>query len=138
AGRGGVVHLSFDLVEIEKKDCPGIQDLKAAVSACGEYYDDNTKALAFCRRATKLLAKPKLKVLHISDSGTCGLSGSDEERNGAWYGLVKSRGVSNKFQGQGGSYGIGKYAPFAASDLRTVLYSTCLPNGDVAFQGVAV
>jgi len=32
---------------------------------------------------------------------------------------------------------LGKFAPFAASDLRTVLYSTRTQDGNVAFQGVS-
>src|SRR5690606_18081991 len=37
----------------------------------------------------------------------------------------------------GGSFGIGKHAPFACSNLRTVFYGTLDTEGKVAFQGVA-
>ena len=51
------------------------------------------------------------------------------------------RGLSQKGEGSGGSYGIGKYAPFAVSALRTVFYWTyCKENGrDIEkLQGKAV
>lgn len=51
--------------------------------------------------------------------------------------LIRSVGSSQKGEGAGGSFGIGKNAPFAASALRTVLYSTKLADESVAFQGVA-
>ena len=53
------------------------------------------------------------------------------------------QGVSLKpeVEGAGGSHGIGKYAPFAVSDLRTVFYWTCYQqNGSNVeyFQGKSV
>ena len=49
---------------------------------------------------------------------------------------VKSSGVSQKGGSSGGSYGIGKSAPFACTDLRTIYYSTLDINGLRASQGV--
>ena len=51
--------------------------------------------------------------------------------------MIRSVGSSHKGNDAGGSFGIGKNAPFAASALRTVFYSTKLAGGEVAFQGVA-
>lgn len=79
----------------------------------------------------------QIPVLRISDFNTTGLTGSDKEYNTPWQNLVKASGVSDKDGASGGSFGIGKSAPFACSDLRTVFYSTLDINGLKAFQGVA-
>src|SRR5262249_25494330 len=63
--------------------------------------------------------------------------GGDKERTKNWYNLIRCSGSSSKWAGEGGSFGIGKNAPFAASNMRTVFYSTHNRDGDYAFQGVA-
>lgn len=75
--------------------------------------------------------------MRISDFNTTGLLGSAEEYNSPWTNLTKSSGASDKVGSQGGSFGIGKFAPFACSDLRTVFYSTKDKDGEKASQGVA-
>ena len=60
--------------------------------------------------------------------------------------MARSRqdaGVSHKpeMEGAGGSHGIGKYAPFAVSTLRTVFYWTCFREDGrdrERFQGKSV
>jgi len=136
---GSEVHLAFDLIDVPASSLPVLDELKDVVGRCGDFYPSNDKAREFSTHALNLLSQDIIKVLKVSDYGTKGLVGNDGDRDSAWYGLVKSTGVSNKHEGQGGSFGIGKYAPFAASCVRTVLYST-LVNEDrsVAFQGVSV
>lgn len=85
--------------------------------------------------ADSALTSDKVRILEISDYNTCGLEGDDRKVGGRWHSLVKSEGVPNPNAGAGGSYGIGKMAPFACSDARTVLYSTKTQEGH-AFQGV--
>ena len=46
-------------------------------------------------------------------------------------------GASDKSGTAGGSFGIGKFAPFACSDFRTVFYSTLDKDGVKAYQGVS-
>jgi hypothetical protein len=75
--------------------------------------------------------------LKISDYNTSGLTGSNTDRQSNWYSLVKSTGVTNKPDQSGGSYGIGKNAPFACSQFRTVFYGTCTAKEEPKFQGVA-
>ena len=60
-------------------------------------------------------------ILRISDFNTSGLLGSKEEINTDWTNLTKSSGASDKKGTAGGSYGIGKYAPFACSDFAQIL-----------------
>ena len=82
------------------------------------------------------LSKPLIRVLEVSDYNTYGLPGKDNEVGSRWHSLVKSVGVPNPNAIAGGCYGIGKMAPFACSDLRTVFYSTATENSKHAFQGV--
>src|SRR5205823_1637122 len=76
-------------------------------------------------------------ALRIGDYNTTGVLGSDTERSKNWYNLIRCAGSSSKGGGEGGSFGIGKNAPFAASLLRTVLYSTFNADDENVFQGVA-
>lgn len=58
--------------------------------------------------------------LFAVDSGT---TGADTESK--WLGLTKGNGYSAKNEADAaGSYGLGSFAPFAATDLRVVLYGT--------------
>jgi len=82
------------------------------------------------------LKQPLIRLLEISDYNTYGLPGDDGDVGKRWHSLVKSEGVPNPNVDAGGSYGIGKMAPFACSDLRTVLYSTFTEKTGHAFQGV--
>lgn len=104
-----------------------------------EYWNDgnNQKTTRFFDKAIDVFNQDFIDVLRISDFNTTGLTGSDKDYNSAWQNLVKSSGVSNKCGTSGGSFGIGKSAPFACSDLRTVFYSTIDNQGLKAFQGIA-
>ena len=51
--------------------------------------------------------------------------------------MTKSSGASDKKGAAGGSFGIGKFAPFACSDFYTVFYSTYDENEERAYQGVS-
>ena len=51
--------------------------------------------------------------------------------------LTKSSGSSDKKGPAGGSFGIGKFAPFACSDLFTVFYNTYDIEDECAYQGVS-
>ena len=55
----------------------------------------------------------------------CAMGKGGEIKTGQWHRLVKMTGQSAKNSNTaGGSYGIGKHAPFAVSGLRTIFYST--------------
>ena len=63
--------------------------------------------------------------------------GTNGDRNSDWFKITKAVGASDKHAGKLGSFGIGKHAPFACSDLRTVFYGTKDRDGATAFQGVS-
>lgn len=131
------VRIRFELSQIASSKVPGHSELTQIMAACYAYDQDDVKAKAFFDNAANLLKKDKLTVLSIRDYNTTGLIGTDEDNRSNWYSMIRSVGSSHKSNDAGGSFGIGKNAPFAASALRVVFYSTKLEGGQVAFQGVA-
>lgn len=88
-------------------------------------------------RAQSILGQREVTCLQVSDRNTIGLP----DKN--WRALIKMQGLSQKegVEGAGGSHGIGKYAPFVVSSLRTVFYWTCYEQDEELvekFQGKAV
>ena len=124
------VHVSFELIELNRDQEIGRQELQlatqASLEASVEDPEEHRQALS---SAMELLKKPKLTFLRISDRNTTGLRGSN------WLALVKMRGASRKDNlGAGGSHGIGKHATFAVSPLRTVFYWTCYEENGRQFE----
>lgn len=118
------VRMTFDLVEIATTELPLHKELVAAVDACRKGLTKE-KDVDFFTVASQLLSKQTVKVLRISDSNTKGLTGPPEQSGTAFHSLLKASGVSNKDSDtSGGSFGIGKNASFAVTDLQTVFYST--------------
>lgn len=98
----------------------------------------NKKSEEFSKQAIKILNRKKISVLRISDFNTKGLEGAKEGKLGSpWSSLVKEAGSSNKDESSGGSFGIGKSAPFLNSDLRTLFYSSFDVTGYKSHIGVA-
>ena len=96
-------------------------DLQLHIKKSLEYVKEqkDEKGKKFYENALKILQKPKIIVLKIVDENTIGLDDSH------WEALVYKEGTSNKDQPtDGGSFGIGKNAPYAASELSMVCYST--------------
>ena len=136
---GEPTRIIFRTFEIAPSAIPGFDDLDDAFSRSLEYWSKqkSTKAKSFFQSALKLAKQPKITCLRISDTNTTGLLGSDEEYNSPWCNLTKSQGASDKSGSHGGSFGIGKFAPYACSAFRTVFYSTLDSDGVAAYQGVA-
>jgi hypothetical protein len=132
------VHLQFAVERIDRSEFPGLKELKNAVQACLNYWEKRSeRAKKLLQTAINTLHKDKITFLKISDFNTTGLLGAEKEPPSDWHNLVKSVGVSDKISTEGGSFGIGKYAPFACSDLRTAFYSTFDLTALEAFQGAA-
>ena len=101
--------------------------------------DPDSRATEALTAMAKAIKSDAIPCLRVSDRNTTGLRGDH------WRTLVKMQGVSHKPElkdaGAGGSHGIGKYAPFAVSGLRTVFYWTCFDEDGKAqerFQGKTV
>ena len=139
---GTPVQVRFELVYIDRDDIPDVDRLNSAIHKCYEYYpngDDGAKLKRIRDAADKYLNNSgKVPVLKISDYNTTGLCGVLEEKGSNWSGLVRERSSTNKSSGSSGSFGVGKFAPFTFSSLRTVFYSTKTVNDEIAFQGKAL
>lgn len=139
---GTPVRVRFELVYIDRDDIPDVDRLNSVIHKCYEYYpngDDGIKLKAIQDAADKYLGKPgKVPVLKISDYNTTGLCGVRAVKGSNWSGLVRERSATNKTSGSSGAFGVGKFAPYTFSDLRTVFYSTKTINGETAFQGKAL
>ena len=130
------VHVSFEEIYVEPNEI-GRDELAVAIDACIDEPTIDEKVLDALNRAKSSIGSDRIPCLRVSDRNTTGLRGDQ------WRALVKMQGVSHKpdVLGAGGSHGIGKYAPFLFSDLRTVFYWTCYKeNGDPIeqFQGKSV
>jgi len=130
------VTVVFNLEYFSHDNFPGYGQLLEILYKEKEYWSENEKAQQLLTRAIKCLKQQEIPVLRVSDFNTTGLNGSDDDKKGGWYSLVRSTGNSPKPTG-GGSFGIGKGAPFAASDLRIVFYATKNESSVSAFQGKA-
>lgn len=133
------VSVSFQLRDISAKDIPDLGVLKATVSKCAaEQNNSGRKAEEFFKTALKTLAAKTIPVLSIVESNTRGMRGPC--KNGTeYFAYMKATGQSKKdIPDDGatgiGSYGIGKFAPFAASKLRTMYVSTAFEDEKGRFR----
>lgn len=131
------VRVEFDLLDLKISDIPESEKLLSIFNECILYWKNDNKVQRFFSRAKKIANEQNIKVLRISDYNTIGLRGDDYEKDKEWYNLVKAQGASSKQEEKGGSFGIGKGAPFAASGFRTVFYSTINEKSEFVFQGKA-
>lgn len=126
----GTVSVSFDLLEIDRELIPFADELERSVRCCLEAPQD-AKTKAHLERALAASVRLKVKVLRISDTNTTGLTGPIGDPGSVFTALVKGDGVTNKQDPtSAGSFGIGKNAAFAVSDLQTVIYSTLYRDED--------
>ncbi|GEC93337.1 hypothetical protein [Brevibacillus brevis] len=130
------VEVHFNLHYLSSDKFPDRESFIKTLEACCERSKNDKKALEFFKNALRLMKSEVIPILKISDFYTTGLEGA-ENKSGNWQRLVKSVGVCVKSGTSGGSYGIGKYAPFVCSQLRTVFYGTKDLSGKMAFQGVS-
>lgn len=132
---GAPVRMTFDLILRDREDLPFYESLAGALDCCHSQAHAE-KAKEFFKNACAVISSAKLPILRISDFNTKGLVGPPETSGTVFHSLLKSSGVSKKdSETSGGSYGIGKNANFAVSDVQTVMYSTVYiaESGEQAF-----
>lgn len=134
------VRVEFRLVEIRKDDHHDVfGGYEEALRGAHEYWkgrDNGANEVDFIEQAQEPLRHDTVPVLVMGDYGTTGLVGS-EDNTGFWSALVNTEGVSGKQdESSGGSFGIGKNAPFAYTSLNLVFYNTFATDGARALQGV--
>lgn len=138
---GKTVRVDFSNFSIPTTSVPGADILKGTFEKCLAYWDGQKAKTTkdFFKNAYEKISEENISVLRISDFMTKGLTGSQKTNdiNTDWMRLTKSSGVSDKKGPAGGSFGIGKFAPFACSDFSTVFYNTYDVEGVCAYQGVS-
>ena len=141
AATGKTVRVDFANYEIPTSDVPGAEVLKETFEKCLAYWNGQKAKTTkdFFKNAFEKISAEKISILRISDFKTKGLTGSKKttDINTDWMRLTKSSGSSDKKGPAGGSFGIGKFAPFACSDFSTVFYNTYDIEDECAYQGVS-
>ena len=130
--------IEFSSFELSKSDVPNYDELISAFQKVKHTWrgQKDPKTSKFVDQGIEVLSSNKIRGLRISDFNTSGLTGINEAWGGNWNSLVKSSGASDKSSTSGGSFGIGKFATFVCSDIKTVYYSTINKDGEKATQGV--
>jgi hypothetical protein len=132
------VEVHFNLETVKSSDFFGKSEFVEVLNSSIEYWGHNKKTINFLNKAKNCLLSNEIKLLRISDFNTTGLTGANYDKKSNWKNLIKGVGVSDKVGDTGGSFGIGKHAAYACSDLSTVFYSTKDIDGVSAFQGVSM
>ncbi len=134
---GAPVKVLFEKVNFKPRDVPGMSELLKHLEVCWKKAkkENKEKAEIHFRKALDAAKSASISVLRASDFNTYGLTGEDNESAGRWHRLVRAIGENEMAGVGGGSFGIGKGAPFAASLFRAVYYSTLNDKGKHIFQG---
>lgn len=119
-------------VELSKKrtiDFPGLENLKDTLKACIKQYENSDKkSTEKLKEMLNNLEKEEHYLVTFRDLNTKGLEGglSREDQATNLFQLVYGEGTTNKNTNKtsGGSFGIGKNAPFTKSAINTVFYET--------------
>lgn len=134
------VRMTFDIRRLGHDEFPSHPELREAIEACRAAASQDRET-AFFDNAVEVINRSSIPVLEIADSNTTGLTGPPDDHGTPFHSLVKASGVTVKPDPDaGGSFGIGKNASFAVSDLHTVFYSSLYEdpdtgNGAFAAQG---
>lgn len=139
-GASGPVKVVFELKSVLAPAYPLFAEYRKCIQGCRKYYENNMghQLEQFLGDADEMLARKEIPVLVASDYNTKGLEGSrSRDISKSWEALTSADGISaEKNDDSGGSFGIGKNAPFACSALRMVFYNTLASDGESAFIGV--
>lgn len=127
----GAVIVKIRSIEVPTQEIPNIEELKTNIISCAEAAkNESRKSQIFFKNALEELNKNKITVLEISDYNTRGMKGPSTNGT-AFYAFMKAKGQSRKeSEDAGGSYGIGKFAPYAVSKIRTIFISTIYQDED--------
>ena len=132
--------VEFHSFDMKTSEIPNVSELIEELKRCEEYWTgDNDDIVKRVKQMRKLLEAERIQVLRVSDFNTTGLIGVSDFSNekSPWYSLMHGSGESGKSGSEGGSKGVGKYATFVNSLVRTVFYSTTSKQGESGYQGIA-
>ncbi len=118
------VHVEFDETQISAEAFPSIESLREIVELCDKQTSQqNSDMIKEFEAAKSTIKKSKIPVLSVSDHYTKGMRGPCVVGK-PFYQYLKTVGQSGGDSNRAGSHGIGKAAPLACSDLRTIFVST--------------
>ncbi|MDU8458040.1 hypothetical protein [Pseudomonas syringae group sp. J254-4] len=118
------VRMTFDVIDVSVDNIPDFEKLISAIDSCAKTAVSE-KEIDFFTSAAAVVARKTIPILRIADYNTEGLIGPPDDPASPFNALLKGAGVSKKDnETSGGSFGIGKNASFAVSDLQTVFYSS--------------
>lgn len=128
------VHVKFNKTTISHNDIPDIEEItEDALPKAYEFWKEigNKDTLRHLERFDEVIHSDEISVLKISDYNTTGLL----KKN--FNSLIAGDAYSEKPEDTAsGSKGIGKAAPFAASDLRMVFYSSHANDNEDRSAGI--
>jgi len=132
--KGEPVVVEFKLFKAPTEEAiPDLDEYKKILNENIESNQTNPETKQFFTNALKKASNKEIAILSISDSSTVGIRGINKDV-GRWHGLIKMKGKGAQEQrNMGGTYGIGKSAPFVCSDFRTILYNTKNNQDESAF-----
>lgn len=133
------MRMEFKISKMTSKNFTNFFELEKHIEGCIRFYtsayDTYEPMLRYLQEAR---AKADLSYIKISDFNTVGMDYHPNDRETAFYGFVRSAGVSNKTSvNAGGSFGFGKAAYFYISPIRTIMVSTLTKDGKHYFEGVS-
>ncbi|WP_339252956.1 hypothetical protein NSQ43_03210 [Sporosarcina sp. FSL W8-0480] len=133
------VIIEFKSFDIPATKFPKQRELVDVYKKCERTWSGkNDKSEQFIKQAQIIMQHPTIQFLRISDFNTKGLEGARTGELGSpWSSLIREAGSSNKSDSSGGSFGIGKSAPFANSKLRTLFYESLDQTNYKSHIGVA-
>ena len=124
---------------VDRSDIPGIDSLTEEILECVKQVESgNEEARKGVKAALDIAKSPVIKVLEIADYHTTGMPGPAVRRK-PFHNYLKTSGDSTPDASRGGSHGLGKFAPLANTELRTIFVSTRWEeNGEehTLFQGL--
>jgi hypothetical protein len=132
------VRVSFTYFTLNKKSYPKFFEIEKHINKGLNYYSNNSNAQKLFGNMKNYLKSNKdtLLCLKVSDFNTKGMDYKGEgDTTSRFYGFLHGGGVSNKDQNSGGSFGFGKGAYFALSELRTIVVSSKDKEGKFVFEG---
>ena len=131
---GSQVQVDFVFDKLPVSNIPGIDIFRSAFDAAKRTHAHSPEAAeAQIERITESLNSDRVSVLQVFDNG----SGLDNIRTNA----LLSDGLTNKVgedARSAGSYGLGHYTAFPASDLQYVLYGGLTESGHRTMSGHAI
>lgn len=125
-------YIKFEIIIREKRneEFPGYNELKDTLNNCMNFFEDknDSKTLDKLSKMVSAMQEKNHYLISFVDKNTKGLEGTLEDKesgsnlNTLIYGMETTNKNSN--ESTGGSFGIGKNAPFVKTKINTIFYET--------------